>query len=166
MKNTLCYCLIACSTLWASSSFACPECWWESPNKDQVSRENWMHGMPSMRRHHFVMRQGLPAQYQGMINPLAKSDAVLSEGKRVYQQQCASCHGESGRGDGVAGESLTPQPADLKHLMHMSWMTSDGYLYWTIAEGGKPINTDMPAFNEILSSEEAWSLVHFLKQEI
>ena len=43
-------------------------------------------------------------------------------------------------------------------------MTSDAYLYyWTIAEGGQPVDTDMPAFKETLSSNEIRSIVSYVR---
>jgi len=37
-------------------------------------------------------------------------------GERLYRRYCASCHGESGRGDGPLAASLAPPPSDLTRL--------------------------------------------------
>lgn len=37
-------------------------------------------------------------------------------GKREFLRSCASCHGESGRGDGPVAKSLVKPPADLTKL--------------------------------------------------
>jgi Ca2+-transporting ATPase len=37
-------------------------------------------------------------------------------GELLYRRYCASCHGESGRGDGPAGAALCPKPSDLTRL--------------------------------------------------
>lgn len=166
MKTLYRMCLLTIAVLWASFSYACPGCWWQAPDQQAVPQKDWMWGMPSVLRHHYVMWQGIPSQYQGLSNPVAVSDTVLETGKRVYQENCVACHGAEGRGDGEAGKNLSPQPADLRHLMYMSMMTTDAYLYWTIAEGGKPIGSDMPAFKNTLSKEEIWSLIHYLRREI
>ena len=125
-----------------------------------------MGGMPSVLRHHFVMREGIPDQYKTLKNPLVANDKTLAKGKQLYQDNCAACHGVTGAGNGEAGEALTPRPADLRHLMRMSWMASDGYLFWTIAEGGKPIGSDMPAFKETLGDDGIWNVVLYLRGEI
>src|SRR5437867_83091 len=36
--------------------------------------------------------------------------ANLQEGKRIYDQHCAACHGRNGRGDGPAAVWLYPKP--------------------------------------------------------
>jgi mono/diheme cytochrome c family protein len=46
----------------------------------------------------------------------------------------------------------------------MSMMANDAYLYWTINDGGKPIDTDMPAFDESLSDDEIWSVILYLRR--
>jgi mono/diheme cytochrome c family protein len=37
-------------------------------------------------------------------------------GKNEYLRACASCHGETGKGDGPVAKSLTKQPSDLTKL--------------------------------------------------
>jgi len=39
-----------------------------------------------------------------------------AEGRGLYLDYCASCHGQSGRGDGRVAKYLTPKPADLTKL--------------------------------------------------
>lgn len=45
-------------------------------------------------------------------------------------------------------------------------MRGESYLYWTIAQGGAPFGTAMPAFEETLSADEIWSVVHFLQADL
>ena len=40
-------------------------------------------------------------------------DAPAPTGQVLYLRHCASCHGESGRGDGPVAASLQKQPTDL-----------------------------------------------------
>jgi mono/diheme cytochrome c family protein len=113
-------------------------------------------------RHMYVMRNGLDSKYAGMTNPLPASADNIKAGKMLFDQYCAACHGTSGRGDGDAGKSLTPPPADLTRLSRMR-IASDGFVYWTIAEGGAAFNTAMPAMKEILKEPEIWKLVLYLR---
>ncbi|WP_252731412.1 c-type cytochrome [Lentibacter algarum] len=39
-----------------------------------------------------------------------------SEGAQVYANNCAMCHGQSGRGDGVLAADLSVKPANLTQL--------------------------------------------------
>jgi len=46
----------------------------------------------------------------------AAAEQRLASGGRLYQVHCASCHGESGRGDGPVAGDLKVAPADLTRL--------------------------------------------------
>lgn len=44
-------------------------------------------------------------------------DPTLAEmGSELYQRYCATCHGESGKGDGPTAGALKTRPADLTHI--------------------------------------------------
>ncbi len=45
--------------------------------------------------------------------PLSCSSEQPVEGEVLYKRHCASCHGTSGKGDGVVAEFLTLRPTDL-----------------------------------------------------
>ena len=40
----------------------------------------------------------------------------ISDGRRIYDQYCASCHGPKGEGNGPLASSLTTPPANLREL--------------------------------------------------
>ncbi|MWJ28124.1 c-type cytochrome [Halomonas sp. ZH2S] len=116
----------------------------------------------SRLRHRYFMRHGIDTTYADKSNPLDPNPPVLETGERLYTNNCASCHGESGLGDGLAADSLNPKPANITAFSRMP-MASDAYLYWTIAEGGAPVNSAMPAFQQNLEEEEIWSLITYLR---
>ena len=120
-------------------------------------------GKMSMLRHRYVEQNGIPAAYGASINPLRNSVKIINAGKQKYQQNCASCHGESGRGDGVVSKSLNPLPTNIARFSKMP-MATDGYLMWTISEGGIPLNTAMPAFKSLLNEADIWEIVTYLRQ--
>ena len=119
--------------------------------------------MGSMVRHHQAMMYGIPEPYRSMPDPLPGSAATLDRGAKVYAQNCASCHGSSGQGDGPAGKALVPPPANLAWLSHSRMGGSDRYIYWTVAEGGQPLGTAMPAFKSTLSQEDTWAVVAYVR---
>lgn len=120
-----------------------------------------MMGM-SMVRHHYVMMNGINPKYASKINPLPMTAATLKSGKRLYDQYCASCHGVTGLGNGPAGKDLSPPPTNIALLSKMP-MATDGYLYWTLAEGGVPLGTAMPAFKGTLKEKQLWEIISYLR---
>jgi|GEM_PF-4175238 len=39
----------------------------------------------------------------------------------------------------------------------------DEYLLWSIAEGGKQFNTEMPGFKDALSRREIWEIIAYMR---
>ncbi len=112
-------------------------------------------------RHLYVMRHGLDPTYAGKSNPLASTPANIRQGHKLFETNCAACHGAAGAGDGVAGKNLEPPPSSLIGIGHTR-MATDGYLYWTIAEGGAPVKSAMPPYKNTLKRNDIWKLILFL----
>ncbi|MDH3233753.1 MAG: cytochrome c [Alphaproteobacteria bacterium] len=113
-------------------------------------------------RHQFMMQNGLPAPYAEARNPLQPTAANLAAGKAQFIEQCASCHGRTGMGDGAAGRDLKPPPPTLNGIAQMP-MAQDGYLLWSIVEGGEKLETAMPAFKDVLSRKQQWQVILYLR---
>ena len=86
----------------------------------------------------------------------------IDAGRRAYVENCMSCHGEGGRGDGEQAKALNLDPADLT-AAHL-WDHPDGELYWWIAHGvrGPKNQLVMPGFKPQLDDQTIWSLIDFL----
>lgn len=95
-----------------------------------------------------------PAEESTVRNPVARSPESLERGETLYQQQCYSCHGSKGHGDGPASVALVPRPAALDG--HRTCDQSDGELMWEIAQGRPP----MPPFGPTLSKAQIGDLVN------
>ena len=54
-------------------------------------------------------------QEQLAQNPAARQPNIAS-GKETFSKYCASCHGETGKGNGPAAIALKPPPSDLTTL--------------------------------------------------
>lgn len=91
-------------------------------------------------------------------NPIRPTEASVSRGRMLFQQNCVTCHGVDGRGDGPTAASLNPQPTDFR--LHTPLHT-DPEFYAFIANGMS--GTAMPAFADAFSAEDIWNLVNFLR---
>lgn len=118
----------------------------------------------NLARHHQVMMYGVPTPYNSLSDPLPRTHAKFSRGATVFEQHCASCHGPSGHGEGTAGKELSPPPANLAWLADTPMSRSDPYMYWTIAEGGIWLGSDMPSFKGTLSSNDIWSVITYVRE--
>lgn len=121
-------------------------------------------GMMNMStvRHQYARQHGIDASYARLSNPVQRTPANLAEGGRLYEQNCAVCHGATGRGDGDAGKNLNPPPANIAATTHMP-MGSDPYLYWTIAEGGVPVKSAMPPYKTALKADAIWKIILYVR---
>lgn len=106
----------------------------------------------------------LPDEYAQLTNPLDSSQANLSAGEKLYQSNCKSCHGELGKGDGIAGTSLNPPPPDFTGKDRQAKLT-DSYYFWRISEGGnfEPFNSAMPGWKAIFTEQELWQMIIYLR---
>jgi len=91
----------------------------------------------------------------------AKPDPAA--GKGIYDRDCASCHGKTGKGDGEDAAYFTTRPPDFTDRAVLP-KRSDEFLSSVITEGGpaKGLSKDMPATN--LSPADVKSVVAYLRQ--
>ena len=93
-----------------------------------------------------------------LTNPLAGDADSANRGKDLYVKNCAKCHGESGNGYGPVSHGFTTWPRQL-WAWNSTGPETDGYLYWFITNG----RSDMPPWGIILSENERWDLVSYVK---
>ena len=96
-----------------------------------------------------------PARAAAKKNPVAADAVSVGRGKAVYTAECASCHGNSGKGDGPAAKDLEKHPGDMTKLGGQS----DGALFWKITEGKKP----MASFASKLSEQQRWDVINYMR---
>jgi mono/diheme cytochrome c family protein len=101
----------------------------------------------------------LPAEFAERRNPLAGAD-VVATGARIFQQNCATCHGERADGHGPAATGLEPPPANFRAGVVLA-QHSDAYLFYRVSTG-KP-GTAMPSFHGVLDETERWQVITYLR---
>lgn len=94
--------------------------------------------------------------------PRASSD-VMGRGARIYEQQCASCHGDKGQGvpsiyPGLAGNRalLVDSPNNLVQIIRKG-----GFLPST---QGNPRPFGMPPFEQVLGNEDVAAVATYVRQ--
>jgi mono/diheme cytochrome c family protein len=98
-----------------------------------------------------------PASADAKVNPVKGDAAATAAGKKLYDINCAVCHGSKGQGDGVAAAGLSKVPAN--HTSAAVQKQSDGALFWKITEGKGP----MPAYKATYTETQRWQLVNYIR---
>jgi mono/diheme cytochrome c family protein len=106
-------------------------------------------------RHHAQV----PEEYADKKSPQVNDDMLIT-GAEIFETHCTSCHGDDGMGDGPAGSALNPAPAPIAHT---SQMMSDDYLFWRTNNGGAEFSSAMPAWKDVLSDYEIWSVIAYIR---
>jgi mono/diheme cytochrome c family protein len=96
-----------------------------------------------------------PASAKVLMAPVANANSVRL-GQALFQENCAICHGKTGKGDGEASRAMNPRPRSLGDRGVQ--MQTDGELFWKISEG----RAVMPGWKSI-SEKERWALVQHLR---
>ena len=62
-------------------------------------------------------------------NVLAQQEDVVARGHLLFSWHCASCHGDTGKGNGVMARVMTIVPADLTQLRNKA---GGEFLFWDV----------------------------------
>ena len=108
---------------------------------DDAPREKWV-APPSAAR---------------TANPVPITPSSVKAGMKVFNNNCTSCHGPSGRGDGLLAGSLPIKPANLNGAD--IWSQTDGSLFWKISTGRAP----MPNWDPSLEEEDRWNVINYMR---
>ena len=100
----------------------------------------------------------IPESADQLQNPYIGDKKKMMQGARIYQKVCWVCHGDAGKGDGPQSLELRNKPADFNTQLVLG--RSDGALFWWISNGGN----DMQPFRELLSEEDRWKVVNYVRQ--
>ena len=113
-------------------------------------------------------------QARQLENPVHMTSAILEEGAQLFQVNCAVCHGFTGLGNGPMLERLqaaeySGTPANLT-AKGPTVGKPDGEVFLIITKGFggvypmlAEIFSVMPPFSKLLTEEERWTLVHYIR---
>ncbi|RIX49688.1 MAG: cytochrome c [Rhodocyclales bacterium GT-UBC] len=99
-------------------------------------------------------KHDIPPKVKGM-NPLER------RGERLFQQNCAFCHGADGTGQNWIGKFMEPHPRNLRDINFMSSATRQTIRH-AIREGLP--NTSMPAWKDVFSERDIQSVVAYINR--
>ena len=111
-------------------------------------------GWPPLRP---AIERAYPTSFYAPAEPYAAASVV--RGAAVYAENCALCHGATGRGDGPAAGRLPIRPADLTepHL----FAHTPGDLFWWVGHGMD--EGVMPGFAGALNPNQRWDVINFIR---
>jgi mono/diheme cytochrome c family protein len=98
-----------------------------------------------------------PAKADTIKNPLKGKPDAIAAGKKLYATYCTVCHGDKGKGDGIAAAGLNPRPAN--HTTEKFQSQSDGAIYWKITTGRAP----MASYEKTLTVAQRWQVIDYIR---
>lgn len=123
------------------------------------ARTRWIFAASSV-----VLCTGIGIYYEDLLRAAVARNATpssvqsVSRGKQLFHHYCEACHGAEGHGDGPVAASLPKRPEDLTEIAPPPYFP-DGVVGYRIANGGEV----MPAWKTVLSAENIWDLINFIR---
>lgn len=95
---------------------------------------------------------------------------LVAQGRIIYQQYCATCHGGNLEGQPNWKEELPEggRPAPPHDASGHTWHHADALLFDIVKQGEAAVDLPdyvyrMPAFGDTLSDEEIWAVLAYIK---
>jgi uncharacterized repeat protein (TIGR04052 family) len=117
-----------------------------------------MNQLLSVSAHDGHKKGHAPATAKRLRNPVEHNTANIENGKALYEQNCAVCHGADGKGEQYNQKAKIKVP-DLKS--HYVMKLTDGEIFYVITHGIK--TSGMPAYKLKMSDRERWQLTHYVR---
>lgn len=114
---------------------------------DEITPELWL-----------LKTNTVPAELREFKNPVARDEASLVRGEKLYKVNCAQCHGADGLGTGNVAEVLGVPPAKIGAPEYAN--RGDGDLYHFIMTG----KNQMPSFGYKLNTQEIMDIMNHLRK--
>ena len=101
----------------------------------------------------------VPPEY-AKTDPLPLTSDNIDAGKRIWTRECAVCHGDAARGEGIYRAGIEPVPPSFNDTATYNTYT-DGDFFWRVSEGVPW--TAMPTWKVIYNETERWQLVTYIQ---
>jgi thiosulfate dehydrogenase len=105
---------------------------------------------------HARMKKEMPKD-----SPIPADEANMTQGARIYVENCAFCHGLPNQPATSAAKGMFPLPPQLWNKEEMVTDDPVGGTYWTVSNGIRL--TGMPGFGETLGTNKVWQVSQLLK---
>jgi len=107
-----------------------------------------------------------PMIAKGDKNPLAADAAAIADGKKIFEMNCAACHGVDLKGD------IGPDMTD-KEWIYVQSPIGDDTLFMFIADGtkkdqefeGRKAKGGMPSWGEFFGKKKIWSVLSYIRSK-
>lgn len=100
----------------------------------------------------------IPPPVKKIKNPVKPDKKSLMLGKVVWDKNCASCHGDKGKGDGSKSKDLDSDPGDFSTAAFQN--LPDGAIFFMTMEG----KDEMKAFKKKLNDKQVWQVIHYIRE--
>ncbi len=94
-------------------------------------------------------------------SPVSGDKSATEKGAALFAQNCASCHGTAGAGDGPAGMALNPPPRNLTHSKEYKYGAGELGIFRTGKYGIK--GTGMAGWEGRMTDEQTWQVANYIR---
>lgn len=103
-----------------------------------------------------IAASGGPSKFK---DPWIATPELLAHGKEFFQQNCVTCHGPEGHGDGPAGASLNPHPRNFTSDQGWTNPRNLAGVFKTLRDGVP--GTGMASWTTF-PSDDRWAVAHYV----
>ena len=96
----------------------------------------------------------VPEEAKEKVCPFQFTAETIKSGENVFQKNCKSCHGDPGKQNWA---KIVPPPGDPASAGFQK--QTDGEMFYRVTSGKTP----MPQFGNILSDEERWQVISYIR---
>jgi mono/diheme cytochrome c family protein len=100
-------------------------------------------------RHGSLVQQAAP-KFVKLRNPYEGDQEAVEAGRKLFDRECAICHGKDARGAGKAPPLVMPDV----------YRAAPGALFWVLRNGS--LKRGMPSYAH-LPEQQRWQIVSYLK---